>query len=93
MKARMPFESRRGAHAERQFAVWLQQLLCCYTLHTHFGFGRERLLRFLRRGSDDAERLGHMQHGYAANRTWADELWAWGEEMGLNDVLRGGGAE
>ena len=90
MKARTPFRMQQNAMQTRQYMVWLQILLSCYTLHTHFGFGKERLLRFIKCNGDDAESVGDMRHGYAENKTWQDELWHWGETMGLNDAIKGG---
>ncbi len=91
MKARIPIRYQQGGMGDRRRAVWLQQLLVCWTLHRHFGFGQTRLLRFLDKTSDDALELGQMEHGYAENDTWQDELWDWGDRMGLNRVLTGGG--
>lgn len=93
MKARIPIRYQHGAMGSRRRAVWRQQLLTCWTLHRHFGFGRSRLLRYLGHNADDATELGRLENGYAENRTWQDELWDWGDRMGLNDVLQGGGGD
>ena len=89
MKARTPFTVRQTSKDWRQWIIWTQILLCCWTLHTHFGFGKERLLRFIQFHGDDAESVAQMKHNYATNKTWQDELWYWGEAMGLNDALKG----
>ena len=89
MKANVRFQYRNDPKAQRMYMVWLQQLLTCWTLHTHFGFGKQRLLKYLEHNSQDSIEIGQMQYGYAANRTWSDELWAWGESMGLNETLKG----
>ena len=88
MKARTSFTLRRTESERRQWMVWLNILLACYTLHEHFGFGQERLKRFLTLNGEDAVKLGQMGEGYAKNKTWEDELWAWGESMGLNEAVK-----
>ena len=87
MKARVPCNVSSGSKATREYQVLLQLLLTCYTLHAHFGFGKERMIRFLQANMDDSIDLGDMKHGYVENRTWGDELWAWGEHNGLTDIL------
>lgn len=88
MRSRLPFRMKQTAHDERQNMVWLCLLLCCYTLHEHFGFGKERMLRFLSENGKDAEKIADMKNDYATNKTWQDELWAWGERFGLNELLK-----
>lgn len=89
MKARLPHEVIRKEADWREWMTWLQILLTCWTLHEHFGFGKDRLLRFLQFNGDDSKEIADMKYGYAANKTWQDELWHWGETMGLNDVIKG----
>lgn len=83
-------QMRRTEEDWRKWMIWTQILLACWTLHTHFGFGRERLLRFIQFHGDDTKEIAQMKHDYATNKTWQDELWAWGEKIGLNNALRGG---
>lgn len=89
MKARVPFDRQLTQKDVRKYQRWVQTLLVCYTLHTHFGFGLERLKRFLEHHSEDANDLARMDHGYIENDTWQDELWAWGDHMGLNELVTG----
>lgn len=84
MKAHTSFELQRTAKQKCEMAVWLNLLLCCWALHEHFGFGPERLVRFLNAFSSATHELAEIRHGKAYNGTWQDELLHWAESMGLN---------
>lgn len=84
MKAHTPFMLGRTAKQRRESAFWLNLLLCCWALHEHFGFGQERLVRFLDAFSSATHELAEIRHNKAYNDTWQDQLIDWAERMGLN---------
>lgn len=84
MKAHTPFTLCKTSRQRRENAVWLNLLLCCWALHEHFGFGPERLVRFLDAFSSATHELAEIRHNKAYNDTWQDQLIDWAERMGLN---------
>lgn len=88
MKAHTPFTLCRTAKQRRESAVWLNLLLCCWALHEHFGFGQERLVRFLDAFASATHEIAEIKHGRATNTTWQDELLHWAESMGLSEVSK-----
>lgn len=90
MKAHTPFTLGRTTKQRREKAVWLNLLLCCWALHRHFGFGSERLVRFLDAFQKATHEIAEIKHGAATNRTWQDELLHWANSMGLSGTIGGG---
>lgn len=84
MKAHTSFELQRTAKQKREMTVWLNLLLCCWALHEHFGFGQERLCKFLDAFSSATHELAEIRHRKAYNGTWQDQLIDWAERMGLD---------
>lgn len=84
MNAHTPFTLCRTSRQRRESAVWLNLLLCCWALHEHFGFGQERLVRFLDAFATATHELAEIRHRKAYNGTWQDQLIDWADRMGLN---------
>jgi len=83
MKARTSFMARQTAQQQREYSTWINILISCYALHKGFGFGTDRLNRFLDSYGDAVHEIADMEHGAVRNRTWQDELIAWAESMGI----------
>lgn len=89
MKAHTPFVLGRTTKQRREKAIWLNLLLCCWVLHTHFGFGAGRLVRFLDAFGRATTELAEIRYGKAQNETWQDQILDWAERMGLNGIMGG----
>ena len=72
-----------------QNAVWINLLLACWALHKHFGFGEQRLKKFLVCFGYATKELANIKYGKAQNQTWRDELMYWADSMGLNEAVNG----
>lgn len=90
MKARLPFDKRKKMKDLREYMMWCQVLYSCWTLNKHFGFGKERLMRFISLHGQDMANHMDMNEDRATNDTWDDEVYDWGKKMGLNDLIKGG---
>ena len=81
MKARVPLAYRSGAAAERMRAMNLLLIYTGFVLHRDFGFGDERLQRFL-------SKIAVFFDAEDKNDTIADEAIAWAEKHNFMERVR-----